>query len=280
MHTYDGTANRLDTWLALYVVAPYRFCNMNNQDHINRIEKVYKEQLRKYGMPEATQFDKFWDNARNLVADVNYIRMMAAIDMYLVRFPLHPLAHIRLGTIPARYKDCAALLSIFYIRLLTGLTSVQLGFWMWVPALSLEYATMLKNNEEISEVNSYMPYMIELGLSTKSPYSTIKNPNAHLFFHIIGASIGNNRSINARVPKDATVLSVRGNAAIVAYVCQKLNVYRRDLVKVGSQPDSARARPALEVEETDDIEAIGYEPTDADPDSWWGYLSDQNHIIP
>lgn len=151
---------------------------------------------------------------------------------------------------------------------------------MWVPALSKEYSSMLKNGEEISELNSYMPYMIELGLSTKSPYSTKKNPKAHLFFHIIGASIGNNRSINARVPRDATVLSIRSNAVIVAYVCQKLNIYRRDIIKVGTRPVAPVVPPFLEVEENDDIGAIGQEPVNSDPDAWWDYISDQNHIIP
>lgn len=54
--------------------------------------------------------------------DSDYRKILAAMDMFLWRFPEHPLSVLRLGTLGARMKDCTALMKVVYAAKVTGKT--------------------------------------------------------------------------------------------------------------------------------------------------------------
>lgn len=60
-----------------------------------------------------------------------YSKLVAAIDVFFIRFPEHEHSKIRLCTIRSRYRDCAALVGFEYFR---GILEAKFGevmMWVW-----------------------------------------------------------------------------------------------------------------------------------------------------
>lgn len=108
--------------------------------------------------------------------------------MFLVRFPSHELSEVRIGTVTSRHKDCSVLQSLQYIKKIFTMTFPQLSLWLWSRSLCTEFKSVFKTGEEINKRDSYMPYLMELQLSAKSPYSTVVNPNIHFFLCMLLAA--------------------------------------------------------------------------------------------
>lgn len=107
--------------------------------------------------------------------------------------------------------------SITYFKGQHGITIPRFSLWLWVTCLATEFCRIFKENNEIDQPGSYMPYFMELKLSTKSLYSTTMNPNIHYFIHWVGSASGQTRSKNARYLSTVQVESVTQNSIMFAY---------------------------------------------------------------
>lgn len=161
------------------------------------------------------------ESYKGISMDPHYRKLTAVIDMFLFRFPLHPLADVRLGTITTRYRDSAVLLELSFILRHSGLSNGEFALWIWSKALKLEFLRLNKTDEEIGEKYSYMPYMMDLGLSGSSPFSASMNPNMHYFIHVIGVTCGLERSKNARKVGEPMSAALHIYGGLLGYALNK-----------------------------------------------------------
>lgn len=70
---------------------------------------------------------------------------------------------------------------------------------------------------ESQDPYSYFAYFMDLGLSNKSPYSAVYNPNVHMFVHVFGSILGRLRSLNARDIEGREISNTLINAIYVEY---------------------------------------------------------------
>lgn len=155
----------------------------------------------------------------NWLTDINYLKIIAGIDMFLHRFPKAPFAQVRIGTIPSRYRDCASLLSTrFFLHIIGSENLDEVPAWITYEPIALNLIRMSKTGEEAAEGASYFPYQSDLGLVRKSAYSTVINPSYFFFVHGVGALLGLERSRNARMNLEYGVSGTVSNVFLVAYI--------------------------------------------------------------
>ncbi|CAN7995453.1 unnamed protein product, partial [Ixodes hexagonus] len=170
-----------------------------------------------------------------------YIKLVAAPDMFFNRFLDHELAPLRVRTITSRYKNCAIIGDLSHTRLLTKLTMAGVMVWMFITQLQDEMEVAAKPEQEIGQncPYSYAPYLSDLGLSKRSPYSAYASPGIHARIHYFGCLLGSERSMNSRTTAVSGTLFLVRNAVIMVFAYQK-NVY----------PDAQFTRNEAQAEET------------------------------
>lgn len=137
--------------------------------------------------------------------------------MYFNKFPLHPLANLRIGTTGSRFRDCAALISYGYLADLLGMTkNTDVMDWVFLEHVGNDIDRIMTSEDELLDNYSYFPYHVDLGLVTKSAFSATANPHFFEWVHVIGALMKSPRSLNARHISDSRALDILANAACVA----------------------------------------------------------------
>ncbi|CAN8016386.1 unnamed protein product [Ixodes persulcatus] len=129
--------------------------------------------------------------------------MVAAIDMFLYRFPTNQYATVRVGTMASRYKDCSVFTSLCSTVSAVSIPVEELYRWIYVREVAKEAFEMLQDSEEMDDEYSYAAYLSDLKLVTKSPYSAVANPRLHSWLHCLGSLLLAERSLNARHLNDA-----------------------------------------------------------------------------
>lgn len=153
------------------------------------------------------------------LGDPNYLKLIAGIDMFLHRFPKSSLAHVRVGTIPSRYRDCSSLLSVrFFLHIIGSDTPEHAAAWISYNPVAKDLVRMSKLKEEAANGDSYFPYQSDMGIVKKTAYSTVINPSYFFFVHGVGALLGLTRSKNARMTLEYGVAGTVCNVFWVAYV--------------------------------------------------------------
>lgn len=177
----------LDQALALFLLLMYRFGNITNETYLDKLLNNFaiKVELTNNLKSKLRSHTKM---AKSYIANSDFCKIVASIDMFLYHFPKHEYQDFRIGSISVRHKDCAALQSITYFKSQHGITVPRFARWLWVTCLATEFCRIFKEGNEIDQPGSYMPYFMELKLSTKSPYSTTMNPNIHYFIHCVGSA--------------------------------------------------------------------------------------------
>lgn len=156
-------------------------------------------------------------------SDEDYCKLVAAFDMFINKFSNCEYALVRIGTVGSRFRDCSALTSCEYITKLLGITPEEFCDWVFTSQVGEEIERMMRDGQEIGKADSYMPYLIDMGLSQRSPFSARTNSCVHLFIHMIGAFLGTQRSRKARLFSDAGQAMIVQNAAICAYAFSKIS---------------------------------------------------------
>ncbi|QPO14167.1 N protein [Sodak rhabdovirus 1] len=131
----------------------------------------------------------------------DYCKLVAAIDMFLRKFPDHEMEKLRACTLGSYLKDCVMLSAIGQSAealLINPATLLQYVFSNDL-AEDVRRITRPQPNEERSVDHSYFQYMREFKLVPRSPYSASLNPNLFIWTQIIGALSGKRRSMYARM---------------------------------------------------------------------------------
>lgn len=198
-----------DLWIIIYICGIYRIMNISNDQYRLNVGSTINQQLAANRAPSGVTTGGY-SVYRHFMADPDYLKVIAAIDMYLHKFKKHKFSPARVGTITSRYKDCASLLDVSHLKTMTGMNCGAIGRWIWVAQLFKEMERLSFAGQEIDQADSYMPYMMEFALADKSPYSTAVNPHMHFWVHVVGCRLGNQRSKNAK-----NVGNVNTNALII-----------------------------------------------------------------
>ncbi|UAU42903.1 nucleoprotein [Matariya virus] len=207
-------------WMFVYCIGLYRLGKITDSTYQNNIIKTVDKVLKTIDK-EAASLSTGAETAVQVVNDVNYCKMIACIDMYFYQFKNHDLAIARVGSISSRYRDCAALLGINHLAMLGG-GDPSIGIrWALEPMVKDDIDRLITPDQETAKVGSYMPYMMDLGASKLSPYSTTVNSSFHLFVHAAGALSLDQRSINARFITAPNVNGVIRNAAFFIFAMNK-----------------------------------------------------------
>lgn len=166
-----------------------------------------------------------------------YRKIVATIDMMLARIRSHPLAPIRVATLASRYSQCGAIQALGYLWETLGWPREKLGAYIWIDGIAQDLVRILKKGEELGAPHSYFPNAVDLGVITTSPYAASRNPRFNIFCHVIGALLGNPRSINAFYQPGSLSIPILDNAKVVAYV-----VHSSANFKMHLRPSNIRGR--------------------------------------
>nr|AXF38751.1 MAG: nucleocapsid protein [Shelduck rhabdovirus] len=258
----DEDKAAFDKAAALHCTGKYRLGRAGRPDYAtilqnncnNLINQIFRKENLTYAEPEATSW----------TADSDYCKLIAAIDMFLNKFPNHPCAEIRWGTLPSRHRDSAALTGCAHLCRVLGQDLHVAVQWAWVKSVANDLRRIFKAGEELAIEESYLPYMTDFKLVKLNPYSARKNPNIHNFVHIIGTLSGYTRSENSIKLDSIGFKDIMNNAVIVAYAVNKGT-------DIAPHFGTAAAKARLDsIPQT--VPGVRDEPADADPMNWLAYL--------
>lgn len=96
-----------------FILCIYRLAKGSTQEYREILERRITDQLTAVG--EAKMSCAGADSTYYAwLKDTNYLKLVAATDMYMYRFKHHEKSELRIGTLGSRYRDCAALSSFGY----------------------------------------------------------------------------------------------------------------------------------------------------------------------
>ncbi|AJR28291.1 nucleoprotein [Kwatta virus] len=294
--------------LAVYLCTVYRIGRTSIAEYRTRLVAAGDTFIRGIkanfvGLDNCLDFCDRW------VQDQNYCKIVACIDLFFKKFKNHDIARIRFGTVAARFRECTALLSLAHYQDLVGMKIEQALRWIWIPRVAEQINNLMMPGQEVLDVTSLMPYMMDLGLSKRSPYSAASNPEWHMYVHFIGALMGFKRSVDARSLMVSGESNIMGNALVVAFVCRSRLTMERMYItqeeheavekKRQQNASAAAALPtksgtqekAKKQEETKDDDSDAEEesefevditglPETQDPDMWFFFMKGEKFRIP
>ncbi|AEI17641.1 nucleoprotein [Obodhiang virus] len=206
-----------DKWIMLIITSYYRFAFSQNPNHRSNLITKLNLQLRTFLKDPPTIVDNMGLFA-SLISNVNFNKLISALDMFLNRFKNNDWSFLRFGTIASRYKDCSALMSLSHVCEVTGMKIEEFMDWIFVYSTGEDMIKLMREGNEIDDPLSYMPYTMSMGLSMKSPYSSINCPSIYSFIHMLGSLLGSERSRNARMVSENNIVNLKMNAGVVSYV--------------------------------------------------------------
>uniref|UniRef100_A0AAN0N739 Nucleoprotein n=1 Tax=Lobos virus TaxID=3139875 RepID=A0AAN0N739_9VIRU len=209
-------------------------------------------------------------------SDAAYLAMVAAIDMFLYRFPGDTHATVRIGTMPSRYKDCAVFTSLGQILSLTGMEVLDLFRWMFLEGVADEASSLMGVGEEMDQEYSYSAYLSDLKLVPKSPYSAVANPLMHQWLHTIGSLLLSERSLNARHLSDNSFQQILANAAMIAFVRHRSTGFKMMFASTQEQADE-EGEQGVQTLGGLDLEGV---PRSASAVDWFAWLDGKDCVIP
>nr|WIF20027.1 nucleocapsid protein [Snakehead vesiculovirus] len=212
----QGQADIQDKALEILLLGIYRVASITNDAYKTRVMDAIQQQALEADPKVQLNIGVLAGN-KHLLSNPNYLRMVAAIDMFFYRFKESERANVRVSTLTSRFKDCAALSTFAHVASFTGLTLSGVLDWVFTETVAAEVERMMKPGQEIDQEASYMPYLKDMGLSKVSPYSATKNPGFHTWGQSACALMGSIRSQNALRASEDNWLNLKLNAEIMAF---------------------------------------------------------------
>lgn len=201
--------------------------------------------------------------------------IVACIDMFLYKFPTSQWAPVRFGSICTRHRDCSGLMAMNHFKNLLGVSLDSALEWIFVQRVAEEIELMLTPGQELDKPDSYMPYMMDMGLSKSSPYSAVRNACWNLFCHSVGSLMQSSRSINGRLIETSDHTNIVANAQLVSFVFETRFQWSKAFVKAGEtdKSDSLKNFNASTLG-TSDL------PSTMVPDDWFAWIKLQGFELP
>lgn len=96
-------------WVLSLVLSPIRLQTGLRREYLDQLATKYKNVAEElYDQRLGDNYLAFAIMHSAWEQNTNYMQMAAAMDMFLSRFPDHPLSKVRFFTVSTRYRDCAA----------------------------------------------------------------------------------------------------------------------------------------------------------------------------
>ncbi|AJG05818.1 nucleoprotein N [Bivens Arm virus] len=267
-----------DAWMLFACLGIYRLARTQNLQHRSSLLMKMNAQILSLNqnaikLVDNTMFYNSW------ISNYNYTKLIAACDMFFYKFKDHEHAVCRFGTIPSRWKDCGGLTSLSHLKNLTGMELEEIVSWVFVPSIGKEICRMMKSGQELDKPDSYVPYMMDLGLSMKSPYSSSANGGTYTWIHMIGSIMHSQRSLHARMVNENELPNIRISAMLTAYV--KFN--KGSLMKVFVKEEDKHLYIGEDQDEnegngSDYIDLTQHPNTDS-ADDWYQWLEMNNFTL-
>uniref|UniRef100_T1KUS3 Rhabdovirus nucleocapsid domain-containing protein n=1 Tax=Tetranychus urticae TaxID=32264 RepID=T1KUS3_TETUR len=215
-----------DNWIASFLTSIYRINCAKNENYRLELSKTASNiMFKNFGEAEYAILNFLNVTYRPWISNDNYIKIIAAYDMFLFKTNIKKYQFLRWGTISSRYRECSVLSTWIDISNECGFTNfLDLRKWVFVDSIEMDLTRVLKDGQEIDKPDSYTPYLHDLRLSCQSPYSCSNNPALYAFLSTLGVYIGRKGSMNVRMVRDdyereATCF----NGLVVAYLLQEKN---------------------------------------------------------
>ncbi|ALJ30355.1 N protein [Eelpout rhabdovirus] len=265
-----------DKALVILLLGIYRVAGITNETYRSKVADAIQQQAIQAD-PKVTQSMRVLQANKHLLSNPNYLKVVAAVDMFLYRFKDSEHVNVRVSTLTSRFKDCAALSTFAHIAAFTGLTLGGVLDWVFSDGIAAEVDRMMRPGQEIDQETSYMPYLKDMGLSKVSPYSATKNPGFHIWGQTACALMGSVRSQNAlRVSEDNWV-NLKLNAEIMAFALGS----SAELVKAFDVDGGSQGMDTAEEEygqEIDEDVATGH-PKGRDATEWFMYMKAKDFVL-
>ncbi|AJR28533.1 nucleoprotein [Joinjakaka virus] len=280
----DGTGDNTatpedDPWMALYLVYVYRHSRANNAAYQASLFERLKVQISAVSNLQV-QLVSPKLSYKSWLANRSYCKIIAVLDMFYCKFPESTYSFIRYGSVTTRYRDFAALLSLDYLRETTGMEGDDVFGWMFTSALSREANMLMEPGQEIDKCDSYTPYMMDLGLSLKSPYSASNCPNTYTWCHIICTLLMSIRGKNARMVNESNLVNTRMNGVVVAFVYSKNFECDIQFTKNKDLIDGNIKLDELANNTDNGLDLSEKPPAGKDPLDWFLYLKANDFQLP
>ncbi|ASM90771.1 nucleoprotein [Holmes Jungle virus] len=274
-----------DKWMLMYILFVYRHARAQVSNYKKTLFEKFQTQISPL-LPNKITLTSPPPLYNSWLSNKNYCKMIAAIDMFFCHFPQHQDSNLRFGTITSRFRDCAALTSLEHFRETVGFKGDEMFGWIFVGSLEEECHVLMKSGQELDQPGSYSPYLVDFGLSLKSPYSASTCPGMYTYCHLVGSLLTSTRSQNAKMISDKNLVNIRTNALLVAYVfsenieCKVYFTDNQEFLQAGLDgqdqlteiPDDDGVSSSLSMQ--DDM------PKSKDPIEWFMYLKSLKFQIP
>lgn len=103
-------------WMLACILAMYRLCRTSYPEYRTKLSNTLKDQSEIIRPQNCSGYDDMASKYGTWKDDANYRKMVASIDMFYAKFPGRDYSLVRFGTVSSRYKDCAALSSLFNLK--------------------------------------------------------------------------------------------------------------------------------------------------------------------
>ncbi|KAH8022039.1 hypothetical protein HPB51_021479 [Rhipicephalus microplus] len=266
----DNAPNRAG--LLALVVCIYRLlvakCHGGRQNYIQRLRDNNLKCILETFRCSSTYLERAEHKFGHWIKDRSYLSMIAALDMFFNRFSRHDKAVLRAGTHVSRYKHCAVLDDIRRLCKVTHLTPSELFRWVFLERIVGEIGVTGARGQELFEEHSYAPYLSDLGLSRRSPYSATANPLLHYWCNAVASLMGVKQAQKSRITHECDLSDATINAVVFAYAHLKC-YWRCTFVPLALKT----------VDEADAPRDIGQMPKAFNAEQWYQYLSEKSFVV-
>ncbi|AZL49340.1 nucleoprotein, partial [Cuiaba virus] len=226
-----------DRSLAIMCLSVYRLNSTQNDDHRTRISDniskflIDDPNLERVDLSPCTAGFKKW------MKNKNFLKLVAALDMFYSRFTEEDEAAVRIGTLGSRYKDQSVWVSLGYFSRITGFTGSKFLDWIWDGMLADQLERICTPGQEDDDDYSYFPYGHDFCYIPVSAYSAVMNPEMHCYIHMVGALLGKKRSINARNMEEVQSQNYITHALTCAYAISQSSDMTAQFSEDGKKPE-------------------------------------------
>lgn len=262
-----------DLWMTMYLTSIYRICGIENATYRQHVVEVITDRIHARGAPQNINMALVGGTYLGWATDKWYCAMIAIIDMFLAKFPKNALAESRIGTITSRHRDCSAWMDLSFLCSILDADISQVAAWLWSKGLGENFKALIKAGEEVDQIDSYMPYLTDLSLSPKSPYSAAVNPHIHFWVHIIGICLGVARSQNARVVGTINVAGLAAMGMVCGYAYRQRTEAVQQFTETGIPAAGPEDDDDIMVDDEDEQVAL---PESLDGEDWFVWYQDAN----
>ena len=183
-----------------------------------------------------TDLSSLWVSTTHWTSDQAFNGLVACVDMFFSKFPDLIHSNLCICTLQSRFKDCAALSYPLLMSQYLAIPIKDMAYWMFTAPLPWEILSVIANGEEAGQLDSYSPYIKDLNLSTRFPYSASRCVNLHHLTHMIGSLAESPRSLNAKVIAGCNMATLANLAVAISWSRMESTDYS---IKIASTKDAA-----------------------------------------